>query len=70
MDATSESEGQKEISKWMEQVQAARNSLDEARKASLLLDDPAILDRAWEHYFRAGIPSIGNSAPEHMSLKE
>ncbi len=52
MDATSESEGQKEISKWMEQVQAARNSLYKARKASLLLDDPAILDRAWERYFR------------------
>ncbi len=52
MDAASESEGQKEISMWLAQVQATRNSLDEARKASLLLDDPAILDRAWERYVR------------------
>ena len=50
--ATTESESQKKLSRWLNEVRVARDSLDEARKASLLLDDPAVLDRAWERFFR------------------
>ncbi len=47
-----ESKSQKKISRWLIDVRVARDSLDEARKASLSLDDPAVLDRAWERFFR------------------
>ena len=52
MNITHNPERQKAIDRWTEEIRTSRASLDEARKASLLLDDSAMVDKALGRYVR------------------
>ncbi len=54
MNTTHNPERQKAIDRWLGEVRASRESLDEARKRTLNGgDDSHALDKAWERYLRA-----------------
>ena len=52
MNATHTTEPQETFDRCLEEVKAAKDSLDEARINKLLHDDPTV-DKYWRRYFRA-----------------